>query len=373
MLERLRGPRPDARVAVRFVVAVALVSIATGVVAIVTEPTLDGPGAVGLVQSIAEFSGAIVGFALLVAAWAMRRGYRLAYVAAAVLVALSAAHGVAQSRLVSLPLVVLSLTGLVVLSLTSPRFTRSSSFTPTQVGAVLATVGVCGYGTAGAYALQEGFDGVDTVLDAFYFTLATASTVGYGDVHATTQATRLFAVSLIVLGPVTVAVALGSVFEPALEARFSASRDTLRADGGSSVAPDRVVVLGCGPAVGPALSGLVGRVPVVVVTADERPTDLASGGVDVHRGEPTDEATLREVGLEDGDAVLVATGDDLETAHAALTARRTEPDARVVAFATGGSVDRLEGAGVDAVIDPWEPLGRATAEAVFENGRYRRL
>ena len=365
MLERLRRPRPDARVAIWFVVAVALVSIATGVVAIVTEPVFEGPGAVALTQSIAEFSGAVVGFALLVTVWAMRRGYRIAYVAAAILVALSAVHGIAQSRLVSLPLVVLSITGLVVLLLTSPRFTRSSSFTPTQVGAILAIVGVCGYGTAGAYALQDGFEGVDTVLDAFYFTLATASTVGYGDVHATGEGARLFAVSLIVLGPTAVAVAIGSVLEPTLEARFSVSRETVRADGGSSEAPDRVVVLGCGPLVGTALSGLAGRVPVVIVTDDERARALESDGVDVHRGEPANEATLRTVGLEDEDTVLVATGGDLETAHAVFAARSVAPDVHVVAFTTGDG-GGLERAGVDAVIDPWELLGDATAEAIFE-------
>lgn len=369
MLDRLSERRPDARVAVRFVVAVALASIATGLVAIITGPRLEGPGIVALAQSIAEFSGTVVGFALLVAAWGMRRGSRLAYIAAAVLVALSAGHGIAQSRALSVPLVILSVVGFIVLALTSPRFTRSSSFTSTQIGAILAIVGVCGYGTVGAYTLRTEFTGVETVLDAFYFTLVTASTVGYGDVHAAGEGARVFVISLIVLGPTAVAIAIGSVVEPELEARFPTHRDQARADGGTRAVPDRVVVLGCSPVSRPALSGLVGRVPLVVVTADkERAAGLEYHGVDVHHGDLTDETTLREVGLEDGDVVLVATGSDLETAHVALAARGIEPDARVVAFATGGGVETLEGVGVDAVIDPWDLLGRTIADAVLENG-----
>ncbi|MHC3439130.1 hypothetical protein ACYJ1Y_13785 [Natrialbaceae archaeon A-gly3] len=49
-----------------------------------------------------------------------------------------------------------------------------------------------------------------------------------------------------------------------------------------------------------------------------------------------------------------------------LTGRR--PDARVVAFATGRAVETFEGVGVDAVIDPWDLLGRTIADAVLENG-----
>ncbi|WP_231587968.1 hypothetical protein [Halostagnicola sp. A56] len=111
MLERLRSRHPRGRVAVWIVTAIALDSIATGVVAIVTEPAVQAGGLWGDLQAVSEFSGTVLGFALLVSAWGMYRGFRLAYVVSAALVLLSGIHGVVQSRLLSIPLVVLSLGG----------------------------------------------------------------------------------------------------------------------------------------------------------------------------------------------------------------------------------------------------------------------
>lgn len=353
------------RFAIWVVVAVALTSIATGVTAIVTTPTLHRPGFFGDLQSLSEFSGTVLGFALLVIAWWMRRGYRLAYVAAAVLVFLSAAHGVVQSRLLSIPLVVLSLGGLVVLVLTSQRFTRSASFSATQLGAMTAIVGVLCYGTAGAYALREGFTELDSVVDALYFTLATASTVGYGDVHATTEEARLFAISLILLGPATVAVAVGSLFSPILEARLSQTGSRV-ATRGLSNRSGHVVVLGGGAFVEPVVAELTDRTGVVVLTPDEAAAErLDDRGVDVLVGDPTDEETVRSAGLERAAAAVVAT-ERASAPYAVLAVRDVESSIHLVAIVADGAGEQLRRLGVNVVIDPRTLLGSAAADAALD-------
>ena len=222
------------------VVAVAVVSIATAVVAILIEPDYATAGVPGAVQATTAFSAAIVGFALLVAAWGLRRGYHLAYLAAVALTILAAVHGVTHLRVLSVPLVVVALAGTVVLVRSGRRFARRPSPTPTQIGATLAVGGVFAYGVAGAYALREQFDGVEGGVDALYFAVVTASTVGYGDVHPTGEAARLFTVSLAILGPTAVGVVVGSVLAPTLEEWISDSHGAgrsgrgLRADGGCS-------------------------------------------------------------------------------------------------------------------------------------------
>lgn len=47
-----------------------------------------------------------------------------------------------------------------------------------------------------------------TVIEALYFTVATITTVGYGDLHPTTDASRLAAVGLLLLGVTTVLTSL---------------------------------------------------------------------------------------------------------------------------------------------------------------------
>ncbi|NUB93176.1 NAD-binding protein [Haloterrigena sp. SYSU A121-1] len=383
MFETLRLPRPDRRVTVRLVVAIALASIATGVAAILTRPAVEAGGSLGQLQSVAEFSGTVVGFALLVAAWGMRRGYRLAYAAAAVLVALAAAHGVVQFRALAVPLVVLSSGGLLVLAATSRRFTRSVVLDATQVGAVLAIVGVFCYGTAGAYALRAQFDGVETVVDAVYFTAVTASTVGYGDVHAATETARLFAVSLVVLGPATLAATVGSLFAPLLETHFertgrraaahlepeSGVADPGSGAGNGTARPTRVVALGFDATLAPVVEALAERASVAVVTDEETAPRLPEGAAPIV-GDPTADRTLERAGLGACDAVLVvAAGID---AGETVAAARSRTDARIAVVEdresrteAAGAGESLERAGADAVVDPAAVLADATVDALL--------
>ncbi len=62
---------------------------------------------------------------------------------------------------------------------------------------LLATV-ICA-GTAG-FVVIEGWD----VFDAFYMTITTVTTVGYGEIHPLSRAGRVFNSGVIVLGVATV-------------------------------------------------------------------------------------------------------------------------------------------------------------------------
>ena len=72
----------------------------------------------------------------------------------------------------------------------------------------------------GAYALRDEFT-IETPVDAFYYTLATASTVGYGDVVPTSQVARLFGISVVLIGASSFAFALGTLLGPARSRRGS--------------------------------------------------------------------------------------------------------------------------------------------------------
>ncbi|MDJ1431571.1 NAD-binding protein [Halostagnicola sp. A-GB9-2] len=358
MLERIRSHRPQGRVAVWLVTAIALLSIATGVVAIITAPTVQASGFWGDLQAISEFSGTVLGFALLVTAWGMYRGYRLAYVAAGALVLLAAVHGIAQSRLLSVPLVVLSLGGLIVLVLTSSRFTRSTSLGATQLGTLIAIIGVFSYGTAGSYALRAQFDELNTVLDAVYFTFVTSSTVGYGDIHPLTEGARLFAISLIVLGPTTVGLTVGSLIGPEIENRLSRTGRRAKAPNRGD-GHDRIVVLGYDDLTESLVDGLENHADVCVVSTDEAVTGkFGNRSIGVVAGDPADEAALERANVAEATALLVATADDAQNSYAVITARELT-DARIVVCTEDGNPNALEKAGADVVVDPGELLANA--------------
>jgi voltage-gated potassium channel len=347
----------SARAAVLVTTAAALLSVVTGIANISVPPRVVGPLVPFVpppVAAAAGFTGTLTGFLLLVSALGMRRGLRAAWIASAVLLPVTLLQGLIQSNAVSLPLVVLSGLALPGVWLSRGRFDRELSLSTSQVAAGIAVVSVQVYGTAGAFALRGEFSNLDSLLDAFYFTLVTASTVGYGDVTPTTQTARLFAMSLVVLGTASFGIAIGALLAPALTARFS---EVLGRMSGAELEllEDHVIVLGYGDLTEPILNELIeGDVPFVVVTADRgTATLLGERGIKRLVADPSDEETLAEVHLDRARAVVAATNDDAEDALAVLTARHLRSDTRIVAAATDReNVDKLRRAGADTVISP---------------------
>jgi voltage-gated potassium channel len=343
-----------ARIAVTLTVLAAVLSLATGL-ANITTGAFVGPlsGYIPeIVQQTAGFTGTLTGFFLLLFSFQLRRGLRVGWYGTVILLPIAAIQGVVQASVYSYPLVVLSLLGLPVVVINYPRFDREMTFSNAQIAAVLALSGTVAYGTLGSFALREEFVELESITDAFYYTIVTASTVGYGDITPTSERATLFSVSLVILGTVSFAVALGSVLGPALEARFSRALGTMT-DTDYDLFENHIVVLGYGELTEPLLEEL-DDVEFIVVTDDtEQARRLRDQGINVHVGNQSDEQPLRDAGIERARAVIVATNNDAEDALAILTARELNPDARIVAGATSrGNVDKLRRAGADTVLSP---------------------
>src|SRR5215472_8126719 len=59
-----------------------------------------------------------------------------------------------------------------------------------------------------------------SVFDAFYMTLTTMTTVGYGEIHPLSQAGRVFNSFLIVFGVTTIFIAIGAMTQTIIELEF---------------------------------------------------------------------------------------------------------------------------------------------------------
>ncbi|ESS03913.1 MAG: ion channel [uncultured archaeon A07HR67] len=215
--------RVSVRVSVLLTFGVALLSVVVGLLHIggvgVQGPL--SPYVPEFVRRTVGFTGTITGFAVLGSGIALQRGYRVGWRSAAVLLPLTAVQGLLQVSVFSLPLVAFSLVSISALAVNRGRFDREFTPSPTQLAAGTSLVAAISYGTVGSYALREEFAGVDTIVDAFYFTVVTASTVGYGDVTPDTGITKLFVLSSLVMNVAAFAVALGVLLTPAIEAQLS--------------------------------------------------------------------------------------------------------------------------------------------------------
>ncbi|GKZ13097.1 potassium channel protein [Haladaptatus sp. T7] len=350
-------------------IGVALLSIATGLVTTATGPT--GGGLFGgliprAVRQATSYTGTIVGFLLLVAAVGLRRGLRAAWYASAILLPVTAIHGLLQSTPYSLPLVVFSLLTLPALFLVRTRFQQPVELSAAQVATAAAVVGAQLYGTIGAYALRTNFSDLNTWFDAFYFTLITASTVGYGDIHPTTTVARAFGMTVIVFGAGSFAAALGVLFAPILENSFASALGK-STNTNINLMEDHLLVLGYGHLLTESiLDELDGGTEYVVVAEDsDLVEDLREAKKTVIHGDPSDEDVLQRVGIDRAKSVLVATEDDAADSLAVLTARQLNPDIRIVASATEReNVRKLRRAGADIVVSP-ALIGRMLVQAAL--------
>lgn len=372
--------RAGRRLAVLLTGAVAVLSLVTGVANLgglaAAFPALGRlsvaiQAAISLPESVRQavaLTGAFTGFAMLASAWGLRRGLRSAWYSTVVLLPVTAVQGIAQSTVLSVPLVVLSLLTLPVVLANRERFTRRADLGQSQLTALVALGSVLLYGTVGTYALRSHFHGVADPLDAFYYTVVTASTVGYGDITPTTRLGRTFALSLLVVGTAGFAVALGVLLGPAIEARFTKALGRMTQSELELLA-DHVLVLGYGDLTEPILTELRGKVDFLVVTDDaERATELGNRGYDVLAGDPSDEETLARANIADARAVVVASNDDADDALSVLTASHLNPDVLVVAAATElENVPKLKRAGAKTVVSPASIGGHMLVESALGN------
>lgn len=368
----LFGPRA----AVTLTLLVATLSVATGVVNI-AGATLGvfAPLVPKMVGQTAGFTGTFTGFLLILSALALRSGYRVGWLITVGLLAVTVVQGYLQTRAAGfypLLVVVLSVVTIAVLLSNHDHFQRPLDLTTTQWSALIALVGALVYGTVGTYTLRDQFSSgaVTNLADAFYFTIVTGSTVGYGDISPQTTTARLFDVSLLVVNVASFALAVGVLLTPAIEARISKVLGRMTASQ-LELLDDHVLVLGYGDLTEPILEELAHESEVLVITPDpERARLLTEEGIDVLTDDPSGEDALERAKIDRARAVVAATNDDAQDALAVLTARQLNPSVRIVAAATHReNSEKLRRAGADIVISPTVIGGHLLATSALDGSK----
>ncbi|WP_424006344.1 NAD-binding protein [Haloferax denitrificans] len=355
-----------ARATIGTVFVAAVLSVAIGILNI-SVPVSGGVLAAYIPEAVritAGFTGTLTGFLLLASVFGLRRRYRAAWYSAAILLPVTAGQGLVQSPERAAPLVGLSLISLALLVFNYRAFDRDLDLTATQLSALLAIAGAQTYTTAGAWALREQFNGIETLFDAFYFGVVTGSTVGYGDIYPQTAIARLFGISALLITVATFAVALGVLLTPAIEARLTKALGRMT-ESQLDILENHILVLGYGELTEPILEELGDRARVVIVTPDEaRAKRLTDRGYAVVTDDPSDEEALQRTRVDAARSVVVATNNDAEDALAILTARQLNPDIHIVASATQRENERkLRRAGANTVISPAALGGHFLAES----------
>ncbi len=270
---------------------------------------------------------------------------------------LAALIGAVKFYLLSTTMIGIWLSGLdlvlLVLLLVSFRsFDRSGLRQGTWV-ALVAVVVLFGYSVLGVYHLGDQFSpNVETIQDAFYVSIVTMSTVGFGDFTPTTPDTRLFIASIIILSITVFSTAVGATLIPAMIHKI----EQLTVGGRRKmIRNDHYIIVGYSTLSSNTYRELVSREqPVTVILRREAEgIQFSDTDIDVVIGDGGDLETLRRAGAEKAKAILALLDDDSENAFVILAAKELKVKAKTVAAVNDAKhLNRIRHVHPDMIIAP---------------------
>ena len=192
--------------------------------------------------------------------------------------------------------------------------------------------------------------------DAFYMTIITLSTVGYGEVHDLSRAGEIFSSCLIIAGMCVAAYSFGTIGRVALSGELNRYRDIRKMNKKIATLKDHVIVCGFGnlsQLVVPELLGQ-GLDVVVIENTPLRILDLQINDIPYVEGDAFEDDVLRAAGIERANAVLAILRNDSNNMHITLSARALNPEIRIISRTEAtASEKKLLRAGANQVVAPY--------------------
>ena len=228
---------------------------------------------------------------------------------------------------------------------------------------IILTVGLVLVGTCG-YMFIEGwaFD------DAFYMTIITLATVGYGEVHQISDIGRIFTIILIVSGVGYFMYVVGLIVQFLVEDRIRVILGRRKLDKRIAKLKDHYIICGYGR-IGRVLARYLTEryLNVVIIEKNaDRQAAMDEDGVLYLVGEATDESLLLRAGIRSAKGLITAVATDADNVFLTLIAKQLNPGLFIVARAIQNTAKRtLQAAGAAKVISPYDLGARRMAHAIL--------
>ena len=235
------------------------------------------------------------------------------------------------------------------------RLARRLFYILVAIGATL-TIGTVGFSLVGGYS----------VFDAFYLTLTTMTTVGYGDRFS--HAGRVFNAFLIMFGVTTIFIAIGAMTQTIIEFELGDALGKRRNKRMIDKLKDHYIICGFGRVGRGAAAELQhAEMPFVVVDSlPERVERAMLSGMLAVAADATRDETLRQVGIERARGLVAALATDADNLFVLLSAKGLNPKLYVAARAAEESAEeKMRRAGADAVFAPYSITGHRLAQSLL--------
>ncbi|MGB0403751.1 MAG: potassium channel family protein [Salibacteraceae bacterium] len=195
-----------------------------------------------------------------------------------------------------------------------------------------------------------------SVIEGFYMTLITVSTVGYGEIRPLSDEGRLFTSALIISSFGTYAYVATSVGSTLLSGRYKEFYKNFRLEKKIKELKGHTIVCGFGNNGEAAIARLKDHNRgFVVIEKIEGKLDILKEHAELLYidGDATDENNILRAGIAHADSLITTLPSDADNVFVCLTARQLNPNLTIISRATNPkSESKLKLAGADNVILP---------------------
>jgi len=228
------------------------------------------------------------------------------------------------------------------------------------LGVLITLVG----GTAG-FVLIEGYP----VFDAFYMTLTSVTTVGYGEIHPLSTAGRVFNSFLLLFGVTVILLAVGAMTQTVIELELNHYFGKRRTKNMIDKLDGHIILCGFGRVGRGAAEELrkSGTPFVVIDRQEERVERAMQAGMLGVMADASRDDVLRDVGIARAKGLIATLASDADNLFLILTAKTLNPSLTLSArVAEESSEPKMRRAGATFVFAPYVSTGHRMAQALLK-------
>jgi voltage-gated potassium channel len=227
---------------------------------------------------------------------------------------------------------------------------------------ICVLIAILCFGTLGYYFAED-----MTVFEAFYMTLITISTVGFGEIKPLTSVGRFITVIIIITGISAGTYTIGMVAKIFIEGELARFFGRRRLERQITELKDHFIVCGF---------GRIGRIickelhadaiPFIIIDEDAQAVEeiRAAGYLYLQKDATTEEA-LTEAGIATAKGIVTAVRSDANNVFITLTAKGLRPDIFVLSRSSDPKNEaKLKRAGASRVVSPYLIGGRRMAQVL---------
>ena len=206
------------------------------------------------------------------------------------------------------------------------------------------------------------------LLDSFYMSLITLTTVGYGEIHPLSDHGKIFNSLLILAGVMTIFASIGILTDMVIKLELADFFGRRRRKRMLQKLSQHYIVCGAGR-VGRGVVNELRRngAPVMLIEASASRCQWAlDQDIPTVQADATRDETLKEAHIESAAGLVSAMGTDTDNVYVVLSARVLNPNLLISARASSEEAEeKLRRAGATTVFTPYTFIGHRLAQSML--------